>query len=922
MLNRVFSTIFGSRNSRTIKRLQRRIAAINALSEETAKLGDEELKEKFAEFKERHQKGETLDQLLPEAFAVAREGGERFLGMRHFDVQLMGGLVLYEGNIAEMKTGEGKTLVATLPIYLRAIQGGGVHLITVNDYLAKRDAEWMGKLYRGLGMEVGVTYSGQSAEEKRAAYLADVTYGTNNEFGFDYLRDNLALRSGNKMQRNLNFAIVDEVDSILIDEARTPLIISGPREDSVELYQKINRLIPPLERQIQLEDGTVTQEGDFILDEKMRSVEITDIGHDKLEKEVIKIGILEPNNSLYELESIHLLHHLQAGLKAHFLHKRNVSYLVQNDRVVIVDEHTGRALPGRRWSEGIHQAVEAKEGLEVQQENQTLASTTFQNYFRLYDTLSGMTGTADTEAYEFQEIYNLEVVVVPTHKDMIRDDMNDTVYMTRQEKFLAIMKDIEECRKKETPVLIGTASVESSELLSEALKKSNIPHNVLNAKNHSREADIIAEAGRPGAITIATNMAGRGTDIMLGGNLEKQLEELAEDASEEKKKEITKKWQEEHDLVLKQGGLHVIGSERHESRRIDNQLRGRSGRQGDPGSSHFYLSLDDDLLRLFMPEKVINMMRSLGLPEGEPITHSMITNAIERAQRKVEGRNFDIRKQLLEYDDVANNQRMVIYEQRNEIMNVENISEAVKANIEEQTGDIIFAAEDEIKLSPEQETGNVIDKLVEDLRRGFSYSLDKNRVNPQEMEALADELSTEIYQRYTDKFSNFDEGLRHDLEKQIMLQVLDGLWRDHIQTMDYLRQGIHLRGYAQRNPKEEYKKESYQMFDRLLTRIKQETARILCNLQINEPRQYAEAGPGDKPVQDQTNYRTQHKEMDNFGATSDPDTMPRGLEDRVPPQPTSSPGETIVRKGEKIGRNQPCPCGSGKKYKHCHGKEV
>lgn len=927
MLNKILTWTFGSRNKRIIKRLQKKVVEINQFEDSLVKLSDEKLKNKFSEFKQGYKEGASLDALLPEAFAVVREGGKRFLRMRHFDVQLLGGVVLYEGNIAEMKTGEGKTLMATLPVYLRAIQQEGVHLVTVNDYLAKRDAEWMGKLYTGLGMSVGVIYSEQAAVEKKEAYQADVTYGTNNEFGFDYLRDNLALRLENKMQRKLNFAIVDEVDSILIDEARTPLIISGPRDDDIDLYQKVNLLIPPLKRQHVLEDGTVTQEGDFVIDEKSRVIEITDLGHENLESEMIKLGILTPDKSLYEIESIHLLHHVQAALKAYHLFKRNVSYLVQQGKAVIIDEHTGRAMAGRRWSDGIHQAIEAKEGLEVQKENHTLASTTFQNYFRLYDTLSGMTGTADTEAYEFQEIYDLEVIVIPTHKDMIRDDMNDTVFMTQKEKFNAIIADIKECRKNKRPVLVGTASVESSELLSEELNKMNIPHNVLNAKNHSGEAGIIAEAGRPQAVTIATNMAGRGTDIVLGGNLEKEIELLGEDASSTQIEQAKKEWEDNHGIVVRQGGLHVIGGERHESRRIDNQLRGRSGRQGDPGSSHFYLSLEDDLLRLFTPERVINMMRSLGLPEGEPIEHKMITNAIERAQRKVEGRNFDIRKQLLEYDDVANNQRMVIYQQRNEIMELDDISDAIYDNIQDQVRNLIVAAEQEVGLTPEKEITKVYDSLVLSLKRNFAYDIDKGRIGSGKFTQLAQELPAKIYTEFEVKFSNFDESIRQDLEKQVMLQVLDGLWRDHIQTMDYLRQGIHLRGYAQRNPKEEYKKEAYGMFDRLLERIKLETARILCNLQISEDNQQVaranRANKAESTVQNQTQNKSQLKtHHQNMGGFANKQITP--LNDQLKARGSTSQNTpnntTIVRKQNKVGRNQPCPCGSGKKYKHCHGR--
>ncbi len=915
VLTKLLTSTFGSRNIRTLKRLQKKVNEINALSDKIAAFSDEELKDSFARLRARYDngEGESLEKLLPEAYAIVREGGERILNMRHFDAQLLGGLVLYEGNITEMKTGEGKTLVATLPVYLRALEGKGVHMVTVNDYLAKRDAEWMGKLYEGLGMSVGVIYSQQPQEEKKEAYMADVTYGTNNEFGFDYLRDNLVIRPEQRMQRELNYAIVDEVDSILIDEARTPLIISGPREDSVEMYQKINVLIPPLSRQINAEDGTVVEEGDYVLDEKGRIVEVTDTGHEKLEDALIKIEVLQPGESLYDMQNIHLLHHVQAALKAHHLFKRNVSYLVQNGKIVIVDEHTGRSMPGRRWSEGIHQAVEAKENVEVQQENQTLASTTFQNYFRLYDTLAGMTGTADTEAYEFHEIYELDVVVIPTNQKMIRNDMNDTVFMTRPEKYKAIIEDIKQCQITHRPVLVGTASVESSEELSAELDKMKISHNVLNAKNPVKEADIISGAGRPDAITIATNMAGRGTDIVLGGNLEKEIEELGDDATEQQIETLRKDWQGRHDLVIKQGGLHVIGSERHESRRIDNQLRGRSGRQGDPGSSHFYLSMEDDLLRLFTPERVVNVMRSLGLPEGEPIEHKMITNAIERAQRKVEGRNFDIRKQLLEYDDVANNQRLVIYRQRREIMDIENLGAAVKDNILTQVQSRLLATGAELQGAAEQNINEINNNLVETMRRDFAYTLDVKRIEEEGVDQLADELPDEVYQHHQEKFHDIGEDIVKDLEKQVMLQVLDNLWRDHNQTMDYLRQGIHLRGYAQRNPKEEYKREAYAMFDRLLEKIKFDTARILCNVSIRQnDEQVAERG-AQSSVADESKLNMRHEDVGDFG----------GVKQRAQAQPQAS-GEsaTFTREGEKVGRNQPCPCGSGKKYKHCHGRAV
>ena len=976
MFNKLLSSTLGSSNKRILKKLSGRLKEVNDWEPKLQKLTDAQLKAKFGAFKERYAKGETLEAMLPEAFATVREGGKRFLNMRHFDVQILGGLVLFQGNIAEMRTGEGKTLVATLPIYLSAIQGDGVHLVTVNDYLAKRDSAWMGRLYEGLGMKVGVIYSNQPHDEKQQAYSCDVTYGTNNEFGFDFLRDNLALSQGAKVQRKLNFAIVDEVDSILVDEARTPLIISGPHEGAVTLYQQVDKAVDGLKRQHVLEDGTVTEEGDFVLDEKQRAVEITDTGHQKLEEKLIGMELLPPGSSLYESENIHLLHHLQAALKAHHLFKRNVSYLIQGGQAVIVDEHTGRAMPGRRWSEGIHQAIEAKEGLEVQQENQTLASTTFQNYFRLYDTLSGMTGTADTEAYEFHEIYGLNVVVIPTHREMVRDDMNDTVYMTRKEKFNAIVKDVMECRKNNRPVLVGTASVEHSEQLSKELDKNKISHNVLNAKNHFKEAEIIAEAGRPGSITIATNMAGRGTDIVLGGNLDKEIEVLGDDATEKEKEAAQKDWQKRHDLVLKQGGLHVIGSERHESRRIDNQLRGRSGRQGDAGSSHFYLSMEDDLLRLFAPEKIVNMMRSLGLPEDEAIEHRMISSAIERAQGKVEGRNFDIRKQLLEYDDVANNQRTVIYEQRNEIMNIENLNEAIRENIEDQVRELVAVTEIQANSLPPAEFAEIFKNFKENMQASFSLNLDEQKdlgkiSSVAEFGKKCKDLPALVYTAYKERLGMLDDSNRDKLEKQVMLQVLDNLWRRHLQSMEYLRQEIYLRGYAQRNPKEEYKKEGYSMFEKLLERIKFDTARILCNLRIrNADEQYAEA----KQAEQTAAAKAEHKSLDSFAGEADAgggeaaekaeaaggseaaagskaaegseaakkaksspsiapkpaagQASPKGGKSPLRPQPMPSAADAddapkpFIRAGEKIGRNHPCPCGSGKKYKNCHGKTI
>ena len=872
---------------------------INALEERMTAQGDEELKNQLGIFRTRYKAGEDLDQLLPAAFAVVREVSRRSLEMRHFDVQLIGGIVLHEGNIAEMRTGEGKTLVATLPAYLHAIEEKGVHIITVNDYLAKRDADWMGKLYENLGMTVGVIYNQQVAEEKKQAYQADVTYGTNNEFGFDYLRDNLVGNMEQRVQRNPYFAIVDEVDSILIDEARTPLIISGARADNTELYRQINALIPPLMEQKMGEENTIVQEGDFIKDEKNRTIDLSERGHENIERVLISKGLLAEGASLYDIQAIHLLHHIQAALKAHHLFKRDVHYLIQNEEVVIVDEHTGRTMIGRRWSEGIHQAVEAKEGIKIQQESQTLAATTFQNYFRLYDVLAGMTGTADTEAYEFDQIYGLEVVVVPTNQKMIREDKNDLVYLTRTEKYNAVAQDIAECRSKRIPVLVGTASVHASEELSSHLKKQQVPHNVLNAKNHANEAQIIAEAGQPGAITIATNMAGRGTDIVLGGNLERELLSLGTDPAKEAVEKLKRDWEERHNQVVANGGLRVIGSERHESRRIDNQLRGRCGRQGDPGTTRFYLSMEDDLLRLFASERVSNMMQALGLPAGEAIEHKMVTGAIERAQRKVEGRNFDIRKQLLEYDDVANNQRQIIYEQRRELLQAENMREVIGHYMREQVRALVMSYAPHLRDREEKTPIS----LKEELKKTFNYDSRWDRFPKDDWTAFADELAEGVYAAYSERYQDMGEEVWVNIEKQVMLQLLDALWREHLQMMDYLRQGIHLRGYAQKNPKEEYKKESYLAFEAMLERIKHETTRILCHLQIRQGNEEAVAMRSE-PQQ----FNAEHTEVSSFG------------ERAAAPGKTSEKAKPFVRANRKIGRNEPCPCGSGKKYKHCHGK--
>jgi len=817
MAGKFFSKIFGSRNDRQIKKMMSAVKKINDQEAAIQALSDEELKGKTGEFRQRLAQGETLDNLLVEAFAVVREAGLRVLGMRHFDVQLIGGMVLNLGKIAEMRTGEGKTLVATLPVYLRALAGKGVHVVTVNDYLASRDAEWMGQIYRFLGLTTGVILSGQETEEKRAAYSADITYGTNNEYGFDYLRDNMAFRPEDRVQRELYFGVVDEVDSILIDEARTPLIISGPADDNAELYRKINKLIPELVRQAE-EDGP----GDYSVDEKIKQVYLTEEGHQHVEELLGKHGLLGESDSLYSAANISLIHHLNAALRAHALFNRDVEYIVQDGEIVIVDEFTGRTMPGRRWSEGLHQAVEAKEGVRIQNENQTLASITFQNFFRLYDTLSGMTGTADTEAYEFQQIYGLEVLVIPTHRPMARNDMGDLVYLTADEKFEAIIEDIRDCHQRGQPTLVGTTSIEISELLSGKLKKAKIAHEVLNAKQHAREAEIVAQAGAAGAVTIATNMAGRGTDIVLGGSLQSALDKLGNNAAEAETEKLKAEWQTRHDQVLANGGLHIIGTERHESRRIDNQLRGRSGRQGDPGSSRFYLSLEDSLMRIFASERVAAIMQKLGMQQGEAIEHPWVSRSIENAQRKVEGHNFDIRKQLLEYDDVANDQRKVIYEQRNALMAEADISETIS----EIRIDIVNALIDEF-IPPgsldEQWDIPGLEKALES-SFGVNFPVDHWLEEDHDLheETLRHRILDEMTSIYAAKEALAGSQVMREFERAVMLQVLDTSWKDHLAAMDHLRQGIHLRGYAQKNPKQEYKREAFEMFTQLLEHIKTE----------------------------------------------------------------------------------------------------
>ena len=891
--------IFGSRNDRVLRRIKKTVKKINALEEDMQALDNEALRAKTQEFHDRFQAGESLDDLLPEAFAVVREGGVRAMGMRHFDVQLIGGVVLHEGNVAEMRTGEGKTLVATLPAYLNALSGNSVHLITVNDYLASRDAAWMGKLYNFLGLEVGVVKAGQSQEEKRTAYSADIVYGTNNEFGFDYLRDNMAFSMADKMQGQLAFAIVDEVDSILIDEARTPLIISGAAEDSSELYRKINKLIPKLLRR----SGEEAEDGDFVIDEKQRTVELTEDGHEQIETMLIDEGLLASDDSLYASTNLGLLHHVNAALRAHNLFNRNVEYIVQNGQVVLIDEHTGRTMPGRRLSEGLHQAIEAKENVNIQAESQTMASTTFQNYFRLYDKLSGMTGTADTEAFEFRQIYGLECVVIPTNIPMKRKDMNDLVFMSQEEKLEAIVEETRRIIANKAPVLVGTASVETSEELSEYFKQAGIDHKVLNAKYHEQEAEIIAQAGRPGVVTIATNMAGRGTDIVLGGNLEAELAGLDDEAAQEAARAA---WEGRHQTVLDAGGLHIVGTERHESRRIDNQLRGRAGRQGDPGASRFYISLDDNLMRIFMGN-MAGIMQKVGMERGEAIESGMVTNSIERAQRKVEGRNFDIRKQLLEYDDVANDQRQIIYSQRDQLLDEDDVAEMI-TNIRAdviQTGIDLFIP----PMSVEEQWD--IPGLEQYLKTELAQELPvaswlAEDTNLHE-ETLRERIIGSVQSTYDEKGSLIGDAMRQ-IEKQVMLQVLDGLWKEHLQTMDQLRQGIHLRAYANKNPKQEYKREAFELFEALLERLKQEVVRILSHVQIKrqDEAEFIEQKRREEAERQQLAF--QHAQAS---------ALPEAEQERG--QQAEAPQQPMVRDAPKVGRNDPCPCGSGKKYKQCCG---
>jgi preprotein translocase subunit SecA len=900
--------LFGSKNEREVKRMLKAVQAVNSFEEQMLALSDEQLRAKTEEFKARLAKGETLDQLLAEAFAVAREAGKRVMGMRHFDVQLIGGMTLHEGKIAEMRTGEGKTLVATLAVYLNALSGKGVHVVTVNDYLARRDANWMRPLYEFLGMSVGIVTPFMPPEEKREAYAADITYGTNNEFGFDYLRDNMAFSLEEKFQRELNFAVIDEVDSILIDEARTPLIISGQAEDSSRLYIEVNKLIPRLKLHVEEEEGVVTQEGHYKVDEKARQVELNEAGHQYVEEMLTEVGLLAEGESLYSAHNLGLLTHVYSGLRAHKLFNRNVEYIVQNNQVLLIDEHTGRTMPGRRLSEGLHQAIEAKEGLPIQAESQTLASTTFQNYFRLYNKLSGMTGTADTEAFEFHQIYGLAVIVIPTNRALARKDFNDLVYLTADEKYAAIVTDIKESMALGRPVLVGTATIETSEQMSQLLNEAGIEHKVLNAKFHEKEAEIIAQAGRPGALTIATNMAGRGTDILLGGNWEVEVANL-EDATPEQIAQIKADWQKRHQQVIESGGLHVIASERHESRRIDNQLRGRSGRQGDPGSSRFYLSLEDSLMRIFASDRVKNFMKALGMQTGEAIEHRMVSNAIEKAQRKVEGRNFDMRKQLLEFDDVANEQRKVIYHMRNTLLATDNIGETI-VDFRQEVLDNTINQHIPPQSMPEQWD---IAGLEEALYSSFNLRLPIQQWLDDDHKLYEDTLRTrileELLKAYNEKETEASAEALRTFEKQILLRVLDDLWKDHLSTMDHLRHGIHLRGYAQKNPKQEYKRESFTLFQELLDSIKRDTIRVLSHVQVRR----------EDPAEEEARLRREAEAMAErmqFQHAEASALLPQATEEEGDLAVAAAP----VRTEPKIGRNEPCPCGSGKKYKHCHGQ--
>lgn len=911
-ITNLLKKIFGSRNDRLLKKYKEVVKKINNLEADLEKLSDEQLRNKTEEFKKRHQQqNESLDSILPEAFAVVREASKRVLGLRHFDVQLIGGMVLHNGKIAEMRTGEGKTLVSTLPAYLNAISGKGVHIITVNDYLAQRDAEWMGQIHKFLGLSVGVNLAQMGSETKKAAYACDITYGTNNEFGFDYLRDNMVYENHDKVQRGLNFAIVDEVDSILIDEARTPLIISGQADDKTDLYIKMKDIVPKLTRAT---DEKFENGGDFWVDEKGHQVHLSDAGYEHAEQLLVQAGLIKTGSSLYDSGNIVLMHHLNVALRALTLFHKDQHYVVQNGEIVIVDEFTGRLMSGRRWSDGLHQAIEAKEGVEIQAENQTLASITFQNYFRMYARLSGMTGTADTEAYEFQQIYGLETVVIPPNLPMQRKDYNDLVFKTAQEKYLAIIEDIKQCQQKNQPVLVGTTSIENSELLSNLLDKEKLPHHVLNAKQHAHEAEIVADAGKPGMITIATNMAGRGTDIVLGGNINKDINKIQQDETlsdqqkAEKIQQIKDQWQQVHQQVLDAGGLHIIGSERHESRRIDNQLRGRSGRQGDVGSSRFYLSLDDPLLRIFAGERLRSIMERLKMPEGEAIEHPLVTRSLESAQRKVEARNFDIRKQLLEYDDVANDQRKVIYQQRNEILDSDDISDTITAMRESVIANIFRRYVPEESVEEQWEINSLESALKSELL--FEVPVNSWLQTP-EGKAFSDEnILKKIIdladQAYNEKVKLMgDDKIFRQFERNVMLQSLDTHWREHLAALDHLRQGIHLRGYAQKNPKQEYKREAFELFEMLLENVRNEVTKITFTVQIRRAEDVEETNP----AKTYSNINVSYNHSQNDADSESAENAAKNKADNKPKANKKSPS-----------RNDPCPCGSGKKYKHCCGK--
>jgi preprotein translocase subunit SecA len=912
MFNRILTGIFGSRNERLLRQMNKTVAKINAFEPGLQALSDEELRGKTDAFKQRLAAGEALDDLLPEAFAVVREASRRVLGLRHYDVQMIGGMVLHSGKISEMRTGEGKTLVATLPVYLNALEGKGVHVVTVNDYLARRDAAWMGKVYNFLGMSVGVVYPGMDHADKHQAYGADITYGTNNEYGFDYLRDNMALSKEQRYQRGLNFAIVDEVDSILIDEARTPLIISGPSDDSPQLYVRVNRVVPKLTRQPK-EDAA----GDYFVDEKQKQVHLSEEGMENAEQVLRSDGIIGPEDSLYDAKHLAVVHHLNAALRANSLYHRDQEYIVRDGEVIIVDEFTGRTLPGRRWSDGLHQAVEAKEGVPIQRENQTLASITFQNYFRMYKKLAGMTGTADTEAYEFQQIYGLEVVVIPTHKPMIRKDNQDVIFLKQNYKFEAVIEDIKDCNTRGQPVLVGTTSIETSELLSKLLSKEKVPHEVLNAKQHEREAHIVAQAGRPGAVTIATNMAGRGTDIVLGGSLDAELNALPEDTSAAERERIRSEWAKRHEEVIGAGGLHIIGTERHESRRIDNQLRGRSGRQGDPGSSRFYLSLEDSLMRIFAPDWVSRWMQLFGMKEHEALEDRMITRVIEKSQRKVEAHNFDIRKHLLEFDDTANDQRKVIYEQRNELLDSDNVSENIVNIRYDVFSDLCrrFVPPDTVD---EQWDLAGLDRALE-----TEYGLRLN-VKPWsetqsdlDSDGVRDYVVSQVDRFFSEKEATYGTEIMRAAEKFFLLQVLDQHWKEHLASMDYLRQGIYLRGYAQKQPKQEFKREAFELFQAMLERVKAEVVMRLTRMRIQSESEVAALEEQQRRDAERRALEFQHAEAAGLAVGAGGGG---GNDAEAPAMAQPHVQSPVTRDQPKVGRNDPCPCGSGRKYKHCHGK--